>query len=646
MKQGSAEVEVQHGAQHDTRVAWEDALVAAALLAVDPAGLGGVSIRGMPGPARDAWLGQFRAWLPETIPWRRIPSHVTDNRLLGGLDLAATLAANRPVAERGILADADGGVVVLTMAERVSATMAARLTAVIDTGEVVVARDGIQLRHHTKFGVVMLDEGLDDSERAPAALLDRLSFQIDLSRLRMRDIEAETLIDAEQIVAARAILPNVQATDEQLKVLCVTAQVLGIASIRASIAALRVARVSAALDGREKVNGDDVALAARLVLAPRATQMPATEEDEAEADADNGEDDTAEIEQQPDDVTPPDQLPPENALSPQDDPDVEPPQNENQSDPNREPEEAKQDDALGDKVLEAAKAAIPADLLSQLLINGAGPGGSKGGSSGRMGATRQSGKRGRPLGARRGMPRAGARLNVIETLRAAAPWQRLRAAEALMQSSTLDTSRQKIFVRQEDFHVTRFKERRDTTVIFVVDASGSAALNRLAEAKGAVELLLADCYVRRDQVALISFRGKKADLLLPPTRSLVRAKRGLGGLPGGGGTPLAAAIDAAVQLADSIARRGDTPSIVFLTDGRTNIARDGSPGRAAAEADALVSARQLRSQRFAAVFVDTSTQPAPHAARIAREMGAIYQPLPYANASTISNVIREKALAK
>jgi len=625
----------QSANESNASAAWEDALVAAALLAVDPAGLGGVSLRALPGPARDNWLAQFRAWLPETIPWRRIPSHVTDNRLLGGLDLAATLAANRPVAERGILADADGGVVVLTMAERVSATVAARLTAVIDTGEVVVARDGIQLRHATKFGVVMLDEGLDDSERAPAALQDRLAFQIDLSRMTMRDITAETLIDAAQIIAARSLLPSVHANEEQLKVLCVTSQVLGIASIRASMAALRVACASAALDGREKVNGDDLALAARLVLAPRATQMPATEQDEADDEADDDGDEDDSVEPDP---------PLENVPVPENNPEADPPQNENKNDP--EPEEAKQDDALGDKVLEAAKAAIPADLLSQLLSNGAGPGGAKGGSSGRMGATRQSGKRGRPLGARRGMPRAGARLNVIETLRAAAPWQRLRAAEALMRSPLLDTTGQKIYVRQEDFHVTRFKERRDTTVIFVVDASGSAALNRLAEAKGAVELLLADCYVRRDQVALISFRGKKADLLLPPTRSLVRAKRGLGALPGGGGTPLAAAIDAAVQLADSIARRGDTPSIVFLTDGRTNIARDGSPGRPAAEADALVSARQLRAQRFAAVFVDTSTQPAPQAARIAKEMGAIYQPLPYANAATISNVIREKALAK
>ncbi|MFN5457531.1 VWA domain-containing protein, partial [Bradyrhizobium sp.] len=112
-----------------------------------------------------------------------------------------------------------------------------------------------------------------------------------------------------------------------------------------------------------------------------------------------------------------------------------------------------------------------------------------------------------------------------------------------------------------------FKQRSGTTTIFVVDASGSSALQRLAEVKGAVELLLAECYIRRDEVALIAFRGKGAELLLPPTRSLTRAKRSLAALPGGGGTPLSAAIFAATELALAVKAKGQAPTIVLMTDG-------------------------------------------------------------------------------
>jgi magnesium chelatase subunit D len=145
-------------------------------------------------------------------------------------------------------------------------------------------------------------------------------------------------------------------------------------------------------------------------------------------------------------------------------------------------------------------------------------------------------------------------------------------------------------VRRGDFRLRRFHQSTRTTTIFVVDASGSAALHRLAEAKGAVELLLAECYVRRDRVALLSMRGEAAEILLPPTSSLARAKRSLAGMPGGGGTPLAAGFAAALALADGVKRGGQTPVGVFMTDGRPNIALGGAPGRPGAEADALAAA--------------------------------------------------------
>ena len=117
-------------------------------------------------------------------------------------------------------------------------------------------------------------------------------------------------------------------------------------------------------------------------------------------------------------------------------------------------------------------------------------------------------------------------------------------------------------------------------------------MHRLGEAKGAVELLLADCYVRRDQVALLAFRGQGATLLLPPTGSLLRAKRSLAGLPGGGPTPLAAGIEAAVTLAGTIRRAGRTP-VITLADRRTGQYRTGwhrrpSAGRGRGDGDRSV----------------------------------------------------------
>jgi magnesium chelatase subunit D len=231
--------------------------------------------------------------------------------------------------------------------------------------------------------------------------------------------------------------------------------------------------------------------------------------------------------------------------------------------------------------------------------------------------------------------KAGARLNVVETLRAAAPWQTLRRTQS---------KSERVHVRRDDFRLTRFKHRSETATIFVVDASGSSALHRLAEAKGAVELLLADCYVRRDQVALIAFRGKAAELILPPTRSLARAKRSLAGMPGGGGTPVAAALDAAGALADGLRRKGLAPTIVVLTDGRANVARDGAGGRERAEADALGAARSCRALRLTALLVDTSPSQSSAAERLAVEMGARYLQLPRADAAAISQLIRNAAL--
>ena len=630
------------------------ALHAAALFAVDPVGTGGVVIRALSGPAREGWLSGLNALLPAGTPLRRVPLHINDERLLGGLDLAATLQAGRPIAQQGVLTLADGGVVLLAMAERLAPATAARLAAVLDTQEVALERDGLATRHATRFGVVAFDEGLADDERMAPALVDRLAFAIDLhpvldeaagrtdgERALEQDLADMPGWSAADVASARALLPQIEASAEIVQALVSTALALGVASLRAPLLALRVARAAAALEGRLRITDDDAQLAAALVLAPRATQVPTPP-----AEPPPNEDEEPETPPEPEEASDP---PPEDTSEPP------APDDDDASTDDDTPEPPVGD--LEDRVLEAAQAAIPAGLLAALIAGHDMR--SRAQASGRAGAVQQGSKRGRPSGARRGEPRAGARLNVIETLRAAAPWQKIRHAEVdrtrvlddtppkrvtafareSLASAAAAPPRARVQVRRDDFHVTRYKQRSATTTLFVVDASGSSALNRLAEAKGAVELLLADCYVRRDQVAVLAFRGKGAELLLPPTRSLVRAKRSLAGLPGGGGTPLASGIDAAAALAASIARRGETPIVVLLTDGRGNIARDGSPGRARAGDDVQLAARQFRAASLRALLIDTSPQPQAAARQLAQEMGASYLPLPYAGSAALSQAV-------
>jgi magnesium chelatase subunit D len=554
--------------------------LAAAIVAVDPHAVGGVRLRGPPGPARDRWLKRF-AEVCGGLPLRRMPAQASEDRIVGGLDLAATLRTGRRVSERGLLAAAHGGVLVLAMAERASPTIASHLAAALDEGIVRVQRDGLSERWPARIGVVALDEGLED-EAPPPALTDRLALWID------PDAEGEDAppFDAEAVAAARTRAARVTTPAAIYAALCEAAAALGIASCRPPLLAVRVARLHAALAGRGVVAEEDAVAAVRFVLAPRATAAPVAPE-------------------QPEAEPPPPGPAPEDA---------------------QEGAERDGERPLADRLVEAARAALPADLLAQLAAGVRVRGGAAG-HGGRQGRGRAAPDHGRPAGVAPGDPRRGRRLALLDTLRAAAPWQRLRGG-AGRGGAGLD-------VRRDDLRVRRFERPQRATTVFVVDASGSTAAGRLAEAKGAVELLLASCYVRRDEVALLAMRGGGAEMLLPPTRSLARARRALASLPGGGGTPLAAGIDAAAALADAVARKGGAPLIVFLTDGQGNVARDGRTGREAAGADALVAGRALRAAGRPSILVDTSLRPRPGARDLAAAMGARYVPLPQADAQHI-----------
>ena len=425
--------------------------------------------------------------------------------------------------------------------------------------------------------LILLDEGTED-EVPPAALTERLAFSVDLTDV--------ALGDALPAPSPQAVDGPVTVTPDQIAQIAHVAAACGIDSARAVLFALRAARAHARLMGRDRVADDDLTAACTLTLAHRATRLPQVEE--------------------PQDEAPPNQ------------------QDQDQSDTGDTPEDTLSD-LPEEMLLDAVRALIPDDLLTRLAAQRARAGRGDG-----TGAVRRGNRRGRPLPSRPGRPEGGARIDIVATLRAAAPWQTIRSR---------DTGRAGLHIRTGDIHIRRFAEQADRLLIFTVDASGSAALARLAEAKGAVELLLAQAYARRDHVALIAFRGTGAEVLLPPTRSLVQTKRRLAALPGGGGTPLAAGLEAAMRQALQAQRRGMTPTICLLTDGRANIARKGTADRTQAAMDAETTARLIRAAGLDALVIDTGNRPSDALRQLAATLAAPYLAMPRADAARLSTAV-------
>lgn len=552
--------------------AWADALMAARLFVSDPQRLAGVRLRARAGPVRDAWLDALQAAVGGRFPVRRLPASISPDRLLGGVDLGATLSSGRPVALPGLLAEADGGIVIVPMAERMAPHVAAALVSALDTGTIAVQREGLSLVSSARIGVVLLDEGEADDEAPPAAIVERLGLGCALDGLSIHDLEDVWSDD-----------DGADAVADSAALLCTVAKAFGIDSARAPILAYAVARASAERRGHASPDAFDLECAVRLSLLPRARRLPSDGEETPPAPEPESGDQT------PDDG--------DNEVG-----------------------------RLADRVVEAVVATLPPDVLAglqQANARGRAPPSGRGAAG-----LRKSLTRGRPIGVRPGKPGAGARLHLVETLRAAAPWQTLRRSEG-----------RGVQVRADDFRIRRFAEKSEATLIFVVDASGSAAAERLAETKGAVELLLAEAYVKRTQVALVAFRGTGAELVLAPTRSLVRAKKCLADLAGGGGTPLAAGVEAGQVVAEAARGRGRTPFLILMTDGRANVARDGSGARSQAADDANLAARRLAGSGIRSVVIDIAARPRDDARMLAGLMNADYAALPKANAAATSRIV-------
>ena len=591
--------------------AWFDAQTTAALLAIDPHGLGGICVKSQFGPIRDAWFAFLQTQIAPSAHFQKIPLQIQDEQLLGGLDLEATLSYGKPIYSSGLLAKSHGGFIVLPMAERVSSHTIAHILQVVDRGAVRHPQQTAELTP-CEFGMIAFDEGIAPDESIHPRLAEHMAFEVRLDQLSQNDCTDSLEITPAVIAEAKKRLPEIECDTRFIESLMQSAAAFGVDSIRAGLFAVRAAKALAALRNQDAVTEDEVVDAARLVLSHRATRMPSSREefesDEPDADPDSAEDEESQV---------------------QDDPNQDTGIDTDANQPKENKEEPSADD-LEELLIEAIRAGIPPNALAQLTA-GLGRANSKQGSKGQFGQLQKNANSGRPAESWRGLPKGGKRLDLLKTIRAAVPWQTMRQAESKVRQSSVNKQRSRIQIRADDLHIKRYQQRQGVVTIFLVDASGSSATQRLAEAKGAVEQLLADCYIRRDEVAMIALRGRTADVVLPPTRSLVRAKRNLAALPGGGGTPLATGFAAVNEMALSIRRKGMTPLIVVMTDGIANVTLEGVGGRERAHQDALQTAGQLRAAGHAILFIDTASAPQALAEALANEMNAQYLPLPYIN---------------
>lgn len=588
---------------------------AALCLAADPVGLGGAVVRGGAGsPGVRAWM----ELLGEASGRRRhrVPPGVDREGLEGGTDLVASASEGRIVRTAGLLARAEGGILVVPMAEDLPRAPAASLAGAVDRG---------------RAPLVLLDEGRE-GPGAPPALRDRVAFHLGVSsRWRAGSCLPGTSRSAAE---AREALGSTAVPGEVERALVGAAADLGLPSMRPALFAVRAARALASLRGRAQATEEDARLAAELVLAPRAAGTPDGEPPPGEGE---GEEEPPEEEAGEEERRSPEEEPEEpaardrdegGAAEPEEVPRPEPePEESDGEPPERDPDRSREGSAR-ERLVDAVRVAVPELRLASGRTTGSG-------RSGRGGGDDREDRRGRRIGTRRGRPPRDGPLDLAATLRAAAPWQTARRDPR----DPPDAPRLRL--RPRDLRVQVRAREPGTTTIFAVDASGSQALRRLGETKGAVELLLSRSYARRDRVSLVAFRGRRAEVVLPPTRALARARRELTGIAGGGGTPLPSGLEEARRVAERVLRDGDRAALVVLTDGGANVTRDGDGDRGLAREQSLGEARALAELGAASAVLDTSARGRSFVRELADALGASYRHLPRPTAQNVGEAVRQ-----
>lgn len=581
-------------------------------------------------------------------PFVQVPLNVMEDRLIGSADLEESVRSGKTVFSPGLLAKAHRGVLYVDDINLLDAEIANILLNVVTEGYVTVEREGLSLRYPCKPLLIATfnpDEGelrdhlldriaialsadadkLDISQRVDA-VESVLDFQSSGQQATEKaEVALQEAISNEEdlktaIVFAREYIKDLKLAPSQIQYLCEEAIRAGCQGHRAEIFAVEVARASAALEGRQ-VNGDDLKMAVKLAIAPRGTFINTPMDQD---------------EMMPPPPPPP---PPPQQLDEQQNEDQEEQPEEDQEEQD-EPDDEENTDAPDvpevpqEFMFDADATPIDPDLIQFATRQKSGVGGGRG-----LIFSQDRGRYIKPM-----LPKGKVvRLAVDATLRASAPYQKSRRERAI---GTKFESRG-VHIEQSDVRIKKMARKAGSLIIFVVDASGSMALNRMNAAKGAAVSLLTEAYQSRDKISLIPFQGEAADVLLPPTKSITMARKRLEQMPCGGGSPLAHAIQVRFvnRLSDAsllsvsflqtamltglnAQKSGDVGKVVvvLISDGRANVplaismgeefdpesdedSKDGKPSRKFLKEEVIASAKKLGAlPGFNLLCIDTENK--------------------------------------